>query len=321
MAEVFVSDLRRVPDCEVSAVGSRDRDRAYAFAARHSVAAVQSSARAHGSYDDLVNDPNVDVIYVATPHPQHKAIALKAIEAGKAVLVEKAFCATLAGAQEVVDAARAKGVFAMEAMWTRFQPVVVALREVVASGQLGELVGVQGDLFAYRKYDPTDRLFAPELGGGATLDLGVYVVSFAQMLLGNPSEVVARGDKYPNGVDASCSFLLNYPSGATATLMCALKAEGPGRMIVTGSKGWVEVLPRFHHPTRMAVHRAGVLTREYDLMPMGRGYTHEIIEVNRCLNEGLTESPVMPLDDTISVMDTLQQALDQMGVSQVDREV
>ena len=318
MADTFAEELRRVPGCVVSAVGSRDRDRSYAFAARHSLSGNGHQFRAHGSYLDLAGDPDVDVVYVATPHPQHKAVALTAINSGKAVLVEKSFTATLAGAQEVVAAARDKGVFAMEAMWTRFQPAVAALRDVVGTGRLGELVGVQGDLFAYREFDPTDRLFSPDLGGGAVLDLGAYIVSFAQMLLGDPSEVLVRGSSYPNGVDASASFLLNHPSGATATVMCALSAEGPGRMIVTGTKGWIELHPRFHHPTRFTVHRQGVLDHDYDLMPMGRGYTHEIIEVNQCLANGLRESPIMPLDDTLSVMATLQTALDTLGNPQRD---
>lgn len=310
MAEAFASDLKSVPDCALVAVGSRSRDRAYQFAAHYD---GPHPMHAHGSYEALVNDPGVDVIYIATPHPQHKAIALQAIAAGKAVLVEKAFCATYDSAREVVDAARDKGVFAMEAMWTRFQPVVNALREMVGSGQLGELVGVQGDLFAYREFNASDRLFAPELGGGAILDLGVYVVSFAQQFLGDPSDVAVRGHKYPNGVEASASFLLSYPSGATASLACGLNAEGPGRMMLAGTKGWVDVLPRFHHAQQMSVHRAGTLTKHYDLAPMGKGYSHEIIEVNRCLSEGLTESPVMPLSDTLSVMRTLQDGLDWFG--------
>ena len=163
------------------AVASRSQERADAFAARHGI------ERAHGSYAAILADPDVDVLYVATPHPQHHALALAALRAGKALLVEKSFTATTAGAAEVVDLARATGVFAMEAMWTRFQPAVVAMRELIADGAIGEVRSVQADLGVAREYDPADRLFALELGGGALLDLGVYVVSFAQMLLGTPT--------------------------------------------------------------------------------------------------------------------------------------
>lgn len=317
MAQSFVEDLARVPGSTMAAVGSRNRDHAYQFAAANS-RAIHDTARAHGSYQDLCRDPDVDVIYIATPNAQHRAIALDAISHGKGVLVEKSFCSTLTGAEEVVAAAREHRVFAMEAMWTRFLPVVVALREIVASGTLGEPLTVQGDLLTVRTFDASDRQFDPALGGGAILDVGVYVVSFAQMLLGTPSRVEVSGTRYPNGVDASASFLLEYPSGATATLTCALNARGPGRMVVVGSQGWIEVLPRFHHPRTLVVHRPGVLEREYDLMPMGHGYSHEIIEVDHCLSRGQLESPIMPLADTLSVMGVLDTALDRLGVPHTD---
>src|SRR3712207_2277624 len=196
IAQSVMGDFAHVPGARPVAVASRSIDRARAFAEQHGL------ERAHGSYADIVADPDVDVLYLATPHPQHHAVALAAIEAGKALLVEKAFTATLAGAQEVVDAARANGVFVMEAMWTRFQPAVVRLRELVAEGAIGEVRSVQADLGVWRTYDPADRLFDLALGGGALLDLGVYVVSFAQMLLGTPDRVVAHGSRFDTGADA-----------------------------------------------------------------------------------------------------------------------
>ncbi len=319
MATAFVEDLVRVPGCSMAAVGSRDRDRAYQFAAVHSQAAT-STAHAHGSYQELTSDPDVDVIYIATPHPQHRLLALDAIAHRKAVLVEKSFCATLAGAKDVVDAAREHHVFAMEAMWTRFMPVIVALREIVASGTLGDIVSVQGDLLVYRRFNPRDRLFAPSLGGGALLDVGVYTISFAQMILGAPDRLEVAGHLYSNGVDASASLLLSYPSGAQATLSCALDAEGPGRMAVVGTRGWVEVLGQFHHPRTLVVHRPGVLAHEFELRPTGAGYSHEIVEVNRCLADGRLESSAMPLDDTLEVMKELEQALDALGVAHADAD-
>ena len=179
IAEKVVEDFAVVDGARAVAVASRSLDRAQAFAARHGI------ERAYGSYAEILADPDVDVLYLATPHPQHHAIALAALRAGKALLVEKAFTATTAGAAEVVDLARETGVFVMEAMWTRFQPAVVALRELVADGAIGEVRSVQADLGVAREYDPADRLFDLALGGGALLDLGVYVVSFAQMLLGH----------------------------------------------------------------------------------------------------------------------------------------
>jgi predicted dehydrogenase len=255
------------------------------------------------------------VLYVATPHPQHHAIALGALRAGKALLVEKAFTATLAGAREVAAASRDTGVFAMEAMWTRFQPAVVRLRELIADGAIGEVRSVQADLGVQRDFDPTDRLFARELGGGALLDLGVYVVSFAQMLLGDPDTVAATGSRFETGVDAEASLLLGYADGRSATLMTSLRNALPGQARVFGTAGWVDVLPRFHHPQTIVVHRAGADPEEITLPQLGSGYSHELIEVTECVRAGRSESAVMPLADTIAVQDVLEQAAGQLGVT------
>ncbi|WP_420176823.1 Gfo/Idh/MocA family protein [Luteococcus sp. OSA5] len=313
MAQAFVKDFAHVEGAVPLAVGSRNRDRAQGFADEFGL------EKAFGSYRELCECPDVDVVYIATPHPQHKAIALEAIDNGKAVLVEKAFATTLAGAHEIVEAARAQQVFAMEAMWTRFQPVVRALHEVVDQGQLGQLLGVQGDLYAQRDFNPTDRLFAKELGGGALLDLGVYVLQFAQDFLGAPNQMEVKGTLYPNGVDAQAGMVLTYDSGALATLAVSLQSTGPGRMVVMGDQGWAEVKPRFHHPDRVVVHRKGVTPRTLAHAPAGTGYAHEIDEVNAALREGRLESEIMPLSDTLAVMAQLEQALHAVGVKHTDQ--
>jgi predicted dehydrogenase len=308
IAESVLPDFAEVDGARVVAVASRSADRARAFADRHGV------ERAHGSYAAIVDDPDVDVLYVATPHPQHHAVALAALRAGKALLVEKAFTATLPGAQEVVDLARRSGVFVMEAMWTRFQPAVVVLRELVAEGAIGEVRSVQADLGVTRAYDPADRLFDLALGGGALLDLGVYVVSFAQMLLGAPGTVTATGSRFPSGADAEAVLLLGWDDGRSATLTTSLRNALPGQARVFGTEGWVDVLPRFHHPDTIVLHRAGgepeILTRP----PLGRGYASELVEVTGCLRAGRTESAVMPLADTLAVQRVLVEAAAQLGV-------
>ncbi len=308
IAESVMGDFQHVPGARPVAVASRSAERAQAFAQRHGL------ARAHGSYAEILADPDVDVLYVATPHPQHAAIALAAIDAGKALLVEKAFTATTAGAAEVVDRARERGVFVMEAMWTRFQPAVVALRELVADGAIGEVRSVQADLGVARDYDPVDRLFALELGGGALLDLGVYVVSFAQMLLGTPERVVAAGSLFPSGVDAEASLLLDHGDGRTATLTTTLRQALPGQAPVFGTAGWIDVLPRFHHPQTIVLHRAGAEPVTITRQQTGGGYAHELIEVTECLRAGRSESAVMPLADTLAVQSVLGEAADQLGV-------
>jgi predicted dehydrogenase len=308
IAEKVVEDFAVVDGARAVAVASRSLDRARAFAARHGI------ERAHGSYAEILADPEVDVLYVATPHPQHHAIALGALRAGKALLIEKAFTATTAGAAEIVDVARENGVFVMEAMWTRFQPAVVALRDLVADGAIGEVRSVQADLGVAREYDPSDRLFDPALGGGALLDLGVYVVSFAQMLLGTPERVVAAGSLFPSGVDAEATLLLDHADGRTATLTTSLRNALPGQARVFGTTGWIDVLPRFHHPLTFVLHRAGAEPETITREPVGQGYAHELIEVTECLRAGHTESAVMPLADTLAVQAILGEAADQLGV-------
>ena len=309
IAEKVVADFAVVDGARAVAVASRSADRAQDFAGRHGI------ERAHGSYAAILADSDVDVLYVATPHPQHHAIGLGALRAGKALLVEKAFTATVAGAREVAALSRETGVFAMEAMWTRFQPAVVRLRELIADGAIGEVRSVQADLGVQREFDPSDRLFAQELGGGALLDLGVYVVSFAQMLLGDPDTVVATGSTFPTGVDAEASLLLGYADGRSATLMTSLRNALPGQARVFGTAGWIDVLPRFHHPQTIVLHREGADAEEMTLPQLGAGYAHELIEVTECLRAGRSESAVMPLADTLAVQQVLEDAAGQLGVT------
>lgn len=312
IAENVMADFAHVPGARPVAVASRSADRAAAFAQRHGL------ERAHGSYAEILADPDVDVLYVATPHPQHYAVALAAIDAGKALLVEKAFTATPEGALEVVGRARERGVFVMEAMWTRFQPAVVRLRELVDDGAIGEVRSVQADLGVAREYDPADRLFARELGGGALLDLGVYVVSFAQMLLGDPDTVTATGSLFPTGVDAEAALLLGHADGRSATLTTSLRYPTPGQARVFGTAGWIDVLPRFHHPRTIVLHRSGAEPEEITLPPAGTGYAHELAEVTGCLAAGRTESAVLPLADTLAVQTVLGQAAEQLGVQHAE---
>jgi predicted dehydrogenase len=313
MAEVFLQDFEHVPDAEAVAIGSRSPARAAELGAAYGIDGGLT-------YAELVK-ADIDVLYIATPHAQHHALAMAAVEAGVPVLVEKAFTATLAGAREVVAAARDRGVFCMEAMWTRLQPAVVEARRLVEAGEIGEVVAVQADLGAHRDYDPHSRLFDPELGGGATLDLGVYPISFAQDFLGTPDRVVASGTRYPNGTDASVTMHLAYDDGRGASLACGLTTETPGRAVVWGTGGSIELPPRFHHPTSLVVRRHGQEAETLERPATGRGYSHEIEEVGRCLAAGLTESPVVPLDDTLGVQWVMEETLSQLGITTAEAEV
>lgn len=308
IARSVAADMQHVPHARLAAVASRSPARAQAFADEF------GAETAHGGYRAIIEDPDVDVLYLATPHPQHHAIALAAIEAGKAVLIEKAFTATVAGAEEVIGAARSHGVFAMEAMWTRFQPAMLRTRDLVASGAIGEVRQVQADLGVDRPYDPADRLFAPELGGGAMLDLGVYVVSLAQHFLGAPDRVEVVGSLAPTGVDWEAAVLLGYDDGRAASLLTSLRNPSPGSARLIGTQGVIEIAPRFHHPHSVTVQRAGQDPERIDAPPLGAGYSHELIEVTECLRAGRTESAAMPLADTLAVQRVLNAACESLGI-------
>ncbi len=308
IADQEAGDFGLVPGAELVAVGSRSAERARAFADRHRI------PRSHGSYRALVEDPGVDAVYITTPHPQHLAIARASIGNGKAVLVEKAFTATAAGAEELRDLARSRGVFAMEAMWTRFLPAYVTLRELIGSGAIGEVRQIQADLGVHRPYEPGHRLYDPAQGGGAMLDLGVYLVSLVQHLLGVPDRVVATGSLAPSRVDAEFGLLLGYDDGRAATLLGSIRCASPGTARIVGSEGWIDLPPRFHHPDRLVLTRSGGEPEVIHRPPLGHGYPHQFIEVGERLRAGRTESPIMSLDDSVAVQRILEQACLQLGV-------
>ncbi len=308
IAAQFVSDLRLDPDAEVVAVGSRHADSAEAFGQAHGI------PHWHASYADLVADPGVEVVYVAVPHSGHHAATLEAIAAGKAVLCEKPFAINATEAREMVAAAGAAGTFLMEAMWTRFLPHVVRLRELLAEDAIGEVRAMYADHGQHFTPDPAHRLFDPALGGGALLDLGVYPVSFASMVLGAPASVTAIADLAMTGVDAQTSAVLRYSGGAHALLTTTLAARTPCRAWIAGSEGRIDIDPVFYAPTRLTLTRDDGHVERFEAPRVGHGIRYQAGEVTRCLRAGLTESPVMPWAESVSIMSTMDEIRRQVGV-------
>lgn len=305
IAMAFVSDLQLTGSSVVGAVGSRSQGSADRFADAFGI------ERRHSSYESLVADPAVDVVYVATPHPMHRDNAILALNAGKPVLVEKPFAMNATEATEIVTAARQRGLFAMEAMWTRFLPHVAVIRDWLEQGALGEIVTVTADHGQWFAEDPGFRLFAPQLGGGALLDLGVYPVSFASMILGTPDRIVSISEPAFTGVDAQTSMLFGYEGGAQAVLTCTLRAKSPTRASIVGVDAMIEIDGDFYAPTAVTlVPRQGEPTRVVSTHE-GRGLRHQADEVACRLAAGALESPLMPLDETISIMDTMDRVLAQ----------
>ncbi|MEO9138862.1 MAG: Gfo/Idh/MocA family oxidoreductase [Jatrophihabitans sp.] len=310
IAATVCSDIAATPGNTLTAVGARDGDRAAAFAAEHCV------ARSYGSYAELVADADVDVIYVATTHAQHHEHALLALRAGKAVLVEKAFTLNAAHAREVVAEARARQLFCMEAMWTRLDPLIRQAVEIAHSGRIGEVLGIRADLSRHFDYDPRHRLFDLAAGGGALLDLGVYPVNVAWLFLGHPDTVAATGSLAPTGSDLTAALQWGYRNGQVAQIYASAAGTSPLAGLVTGTHGWISVEPRIHRARRLVVRdRDGadqVIEREPD---PGNGYRREIAEVARCIRAGELESPLVPLDETVAILEVLDEARHQLGVT------
>ncbi len=309
IASAFAGDLGLLGrDAEVLAVGSRTQAGADRFADRFGI------QRRYSSYEALVADPDVDAVYVSTPHPMHHPNALLAIEAGKAVLVEKPFTVNAGQAEELVAAARSRGTFLMEAMWTRFLPHVAKVRELVAQGRLGDVRSLTVDHGQWFAKDPAHRLFAPELGGGALLDLGIYVVSFASMLFGTPKRITAVSDQAFTGVDAQTGMLMQYEGGEHAILFTTLETRSANRASINGTQARIEIDGMFYAPTGFRlVHRDGQEER-FDVPHEGHGLRHQAAEVGRCLRAGETQSELMPLDETVSIMRTLDEVRRQIGL-------
>jgi len=308
IAASVCNDLSLTPGNVVAAVGARDAGRAADFAAPF-------GARSYGSYADLVADEDVDVVYVATTHPHHRANALLAIEAGKAVLIEKPVALTAAHTREVLGAARAAGVFAMEAMWMRTNPLVRAAYDLLLSGAIGEPRGVRADFGIGRDYPPSHRLYDVANGGGALLDLGIYPVTFAFLMLGKPDFVSVAGALAETGADHTVSMQWSYADGRGAQLWASVPTPSPNRAVILGSEGFIETEGRFHRPSGLLVHRGSHVERLPDpIADQGRGYGPEVAEVARCLRAGLLESPLIPHDDTIAIMELLDDARHRLGV-------
>ncbi|ONI90505.1 oxidoreductase [Saccharothrix sp. ALI-22-I] len=306
IADVVTGDLRLLPDVEVLAVSSRALPKAESFAAKHEI------PRAYGDYTDLLADPDVDVVYVATPHAQHHAVTRAALEAGKHVLCEKPATLTLPDLHDVVDLARESGLFFMEAIWTRFNPLIVRLGELVAAGEIGDVRSIHADFGFTLEHDPAHRLWAKTLGGGSLFDLGIYPVSFAHLLLGEPATVAAHGSMV-DGVDAEIGMLLGYPDGAHALLGSSLVSPLKSGAVVYGTKGLVELPEAVFNPSRIIVN--GV---EHRHEQEGAGYVPQLREVVNRVLAGDVESPSMPHAESLAILRTLTRAAEQVGLTYAD---
>jgi dihydrodiol dehydrogenase / D-xylose 1-dehydrogenase (NADP) len=308
IAKQFARGLTSVDDAQLIAVGSRAVETADTFGDEFDV------AHRHASYEALVADAEVDAIYISTPHPFHKDNSILCLQNDKAVLCEKPFTVNAGEAAAVVDVARAQKCFLMEAMWTRFVPAVVRLRQLLADGAIGEVRMIQADFGFRAGVNPEGRLFNLALGGGALLDVGIYSLSFASMILGSaPSQVVSTADIGETGVDEQSAFLLRYAGGEIAVLSCAVRTSTAIDVRIFGTEGSISVGSPFFKSESLTIKRGSEETREE--FPLdGNGYNYEAIEVGRCLREGRIESDVMLLDETLALMKLLDTIREPWGL-------
>jgi predicted dehydrogenase len=326
IAHTFARDLALVPGARLAAVGSRTAGSAERFAAAYAADTGRAAPAAHSSYEALVADPAVDVVYVATPHALHLDNARLAFGAGKHVLCEKPLTLDVAAGEEMVRLARAHDRFLMEAMWTACHPGVLALRERLASGELGTPRHLHAELGFRVDAPPEDRMLNPALGASALLDMGVYPLTFAHLLLGPAERLQASGDLSDGGIDLDVAISGRYAGGALATMTASMTSWSSRRAAIATDVGRVDVAD-FHHPTRVTFTRyaEGGSNDTVDLAEplaieplepvLGRGYAHEAIEVQRCLRAGLRESPLVPHEQTLTLLRQMDDLRAQLGVT------
>ena len=307
IARAFATDLKTLAGHSVAAVGSRTLSNAEEFVSTF-------GGKAYGSYEELVADESVDAIYVATPHPAHKENVIAALNAGKPVLCEKPFGVNAQEAQEMVAAAAANKVALMEAMWSRFLPHYALVREIVASGILGKILTVHADHGQRLADQNIPRLVDPLLAGGALLDLGIYPVSFAHMILGNPTKITASGVLTDRGVDGQTSMIFDYASGAQAVLNTTMLEQTPCRAVVAGVNGWLEIDRVFYSPTSMRVSLFDGTVKQYPNTYIGHGIREQAEEFKQLVLSGKQQNELLNWKDTVDIMKTLDTVRSQIGL-------
>ncbi len=311
IAGAFVGAMHRNTAQRVTAVGSRDLERARRFAADHGI------ERAYGSYEELVADPAVDVVYVAAPQSEHLALGLLAIAAGKHVLIEKPLATNADDARTLAEAGRAAGTLVMEAMWSRYLPQSSVIRTLVADGVLGDIRSVFADHGQAIPADPEHRLYRPELGGGALLDLGIYPIQLDSMVLGAPTSITAVGGMTETGVDAYSTLVLGHGPAVQSTLSTTILARTPTTASIIGTEARIELGSPFHIPTSLVLADNGFLTDTLRWddptgLTLFDGLAWEATALASFVGEGRTESPLHTLDETVSILETIDEARRQL---------
>ncbi|MFL7813348.1 MAG: Gfo/Idh/MocA family protein [Anaerolineales bacterium] len=305
----FAQALNNIPErARLLAVGSRNQETADAFGEKYNI------PRRYTSYEEVAADPEIDIIYIGTPGVYHLRDASMALNHGKHVLCEKAFTINAKQAKEMIDLAREKGLFLMEAMWTRFFPIHVRIRELLAEGAIGTVNGMTINFLAKPPYDPTNRWYDLNLGGSVLLDTASYSISWASSLFGKPVAVTGLACFGETGVDEQTALVLRYSKNQLVSLMSSQISYDDKDAVLFGSTGKIVVHSPWYKPTKMTLYREKKDPEEISLPLDGyNGYEFEAMEVMDCIEAGRTESEIMPLDETLSIMQTMDTVREQWG--------
>lgn len=308
VARDFAEGLASAPGAELLAVASRSQEAADRFGDAYRV------PRRYPSYELLARDPDVDVVYVGTPHTLHCDNTLMGLRAGKAVLCEKPFAINAGEAEEMVALARRTGLFLMEAMWNRFHPVVLEMQRLLDEGAIGEPRMLVADFGLGRAFDPASRLYDINLGGGALLDLGVYPLALASLLFGAPAGIATQAILGATGVDERAGIVLSYEGGKLAVLHTSLPEKTPSDATLFGEDGTLRLHGPIFRPSALTLARPGEEDRRIQPAVVGNAYNYEAEEVMRCLRQGVLESPSMPLDESLAIMRTMDALRETWGL-------
>jgi predicted dehydrogenase len=295
-------------NAELRAVASRNIQKAEAFSKEY------STANYYGCYSDLAKDPNIDIVYIATPHVLHFENTMMCLKSGKSVLCEKPMGMNVQQVKEMQDEAKSRKLFLMEGIWTRFIPATEKLIELLEHKVIGDIRSIQADFGFYAEFDPKSRVFNKELGAGSLLDIGIYPVYLSLLTLGIPRDIKASARFTSTGVDAYCAMLFDYENAAKASLESTIEEDTPTEAWIYGTHGYIKLHSRFHHTEKISVYKEGIAAKVYEMPYAGNGYVHEIKEVNNCLLSGKTESSKLTHQDSFNLISILDWVRKEIGL-------
>jgi predicted dehydrogenase len=309
IAHKFAADILLTDDASLFGVASRDKAKAKGFAQQY------NAVKHYGSYEEVAKDPDIDIVYIATPHALHFENTMMCLESGKNVLCEKPMGMNTGEVRVMVDKASEKELFLMEGIWSRFIPGMEKVLELIAGGKLGSIIYVRADFGFKPEYNPEGRIFNKSLGGGSLMDIGLYPVYLSLLTLGMPSNIKALARMAPTGADSYCSMLFDYENGSKAILESTFEATTPTEAYIYGTEGTIKLHSRFHHPHKISLYRNGMPEETFNIRYHGNGYSHEIEEVCKCLKDNKTESSKLPLETSINLISLLDLVREEIGLN------